>query len=94
MPEVKDFLVKGVLPGLLKFLSDIVKALVEGTIPPEELQKNPELLAFIYAGLQYADKRLGENEEEVPEVVVDELKEAIKQLAQTNNVPPIEMFWD
>lgn len=85
---------KSILPSLLSFLDMVVKVVIEGTIPKEDLQENPELVAFIYAGLQFADKKLGNDEKAALEIGIDELKEALRNITINNDIPSIPMNWD
>jgi len=96
--SLKDFVGKAwkrnIVPSLLSFLNMILEAIVDGTIPEEELRGNAELVAFIYAGLQYADKALGEDEKAIAEITVDELKETLRNVTKKYDIPSITMNWD
>ena len=83
----KGLFAKTILPALLQYISNLAELAANGLIPEEEMKDNPEVFAAAFAALEYADRRMGPDEkEEIPEVIVDEIKEAVVNLANQHAV--------
>ena len=70
------------LPMLLTFLNEIIEGIAQEQFTKEDLIKEMHYFELVWAVLDVFAIELGDNEEAVPDLVVDEIKEAMINIAK------------
>lgn len=89
--DINGLLLEVAAPTAVRFVDDVVKKIAERDDVKEVITNDPESLSMLYVMLEWADRKMGDDEDELEEVAVDEVKKALIDIAERLEIPAVHI---
>lgn len=91
---MKKIFLSATLPHLIGMLNSVLELIAENDKVETWLGSNPEFLSLLDVSAVWLDRLMGEDEDELEELAIDELREAIRHIAANLSIEAVVPFFE